>query len=211
MVSADKKKQNKLKAQPPRPDAKVQESTISNTRCIVNKTNREGKAGKQDHPQPLHRYQTQRSSKGSPSLYIMVVAALVLLAGSYVLYVSSTTRKPWSPVPENRESLEPTPVLAVQPLPVRLEEPAPIPVAPPPKDIVQQSLRPNAVVDVPNVGLRNVPDIAGKATFGGLRRGERVEIVKRISGKGPAWVKLKTKSGKVGWVFASVVRERKGG
>mgnify|MGYP002069201849 CR=1 FL=1 len=84
-------------------------------------------------------------------------------------------------------------------------------MAPPPEEVVQQSLRPNAVVDVPNVGLRNVPDIARKATFGGLKRGERVEIVKRISGKGPAWVKLRTKSGKVGWVFASVVRERKGG
>jgi SH3-like domain-containing protein len=82
-------------------------------------------------------------------------------------------------------------------------------VAPPAKDNVQQSLQPNAVVDVPNVGLRKSPDITGRATFGTLRRGERVEIVRRISGKGPAWVKVKTKSGRVGWVFASVVKERK--
>ena len=211
MVSSDKKRQNKPKAQPLGTGVKVQESTISNTRCAVNKTNRGQKAGKQDHHQALHRYQTQRSSKGSLPLNVIVVGALVLLAGSYVFYISSASKKPWSPVPESGESFEPTPVSVAQPPPVRVKEPAPINVAPPPKDIVQQSLRPNAVVDVPNVGLRNVPDIAGKATFGGLRRGERVEIVRRVSGKGPAWVKIKTKSGKVGWVFASVVREQKGG
>jgi hypothetical protein len=210
MVSSEKKKQNKPQAQPPGSGTQIQELTISNTSHTVNKSNRGQKSGKQDHLEPLYRYQTQRSSKGSPPLYIMVAGALVLLAGSYVLYISSAARKPWSPVPESGESFEPTPVSVVQTRPPRIEEPAPIHVAPPPKAIVQQPLRPNAVVDVPNVGLRNMPDIAGKASFGGLRRGERVEIVKKMSGKGPAWVKIKTKSGRVGWVFASVVKERKG-
>jgi hypothetical protein len=208
MVSSEKKKEKKPKAQLPESATQARELTVDN--MSRRKADHGQKTGKHDNTKPLHRYQTQRSLNGSPPLYIMLVGALVLLAGSFVLYISSSAKKPWSPVPEGGESFEPTPVPVVQAMPVRVEKPAPTPVAPPPKDIVQQSRRPNAVVNVPNVGLRNTPNIGGKATLGGLRRGERVEIVGRMSGKGPAWVKIRTRSGRVGWVFASVVKERKG-
>jgi uncharacterized protein YgiM (DUF1202 family) len=49
--------------------------------------------------------------------------------------------------------------------------------------------------------------MVGKAT---LRNGEQVSLVKKVRPDfGPSWVQVKTKSGKVGWVFASVVQERK--
>lgn len=142
---------------------------------------------------------------------MMIFGACVLLVGSYAIYVSFAPRKPWSPVPEGGGSLEPTSVSVAQPPPAQLEQPTSSNVEPPPKDIGQQSFRPNGVIDVPRVGVRSVPDIAWKITIGDLRRGERVEILKKISGSGPTWARIKTKSGKIGWVFASVVKERKGG
>jgi uncharacterized protein YgiM (DUF1202 family) len=49
--------------------------------------------------------------------------------------------------------------------------------------------------------------MVGKTT---LKSGEQVSIVKRHKPDvGPTWVQVKTKSGKTGWVFASVVQERK--
>jgi hypothetical protein len=108
---------------------------------------------------------------------MMIFGACVLLVGSYAIYVSFAPRKPWSPVPEGGGSLEPTSVSAELPPPVRQEQPTPSSVEPPPKDIDQQSFRPNGVIDVPRVGVRSVPDIAWKKTIGDLRRGERVEIL----------------------------------
>ena len=93
--------------------------------------------------------------------------------------------------PEHAESAAPAPTVE----PVRAAEPA----------------YPQGVVTVPDAGLRQSASLnarmVGKVS---LRNGEQVSIVKKHKPDfGPSWVQVKTKSGKVGWVFASVVHEKK--
>lgn len=207
MGSTDDKTMNSSNTQPLTPGNGVRKADKSDPGRVANKSNGERNVGKQGFAHPLHRYQTERASKGSKALYVMVIGACVLLVGSLALYISTATRKPWSPVPESGGSFEPRSVSVAQP---KLEQLPPATAAPLPKEIVPEPVRTYAVIDVPDVGLRNVPDVAMKATSSGLKRGERVEVWKRISGKGPGWIKIKTKSGKVGWVIASLAKERKG-
>jgi hypothetical protein len=67
------------------------------------------------------------------------------------------------------------------------------------------------LVSVPGVGLRPKHTMDSKPlpqTM--LRNGERVAILKKYDADaGPDWVRIQTKAGKVGWVFASVVKEAK--
>ena len=69
-----------------------------------------------------------------------------------------------------------------------------------------------AVVMVPSTGLRSshsmeshvIPRIT-------VRQKERVDILRRFSSQtGPDWIQVRTKSGTVGWVVASVVKEIRG-
>lgn len=162
------------------------------------------KAGMPIRTSLAHTYQPQRSSKGSNTVYI-VVGASVFLSGLLALYVSMMTKTAWAPVPESEISFESTPVAASMPL--LPEKPASIDVVVPSQGNPKSTIIPNAVIDVPGVSLRNAPDVSGKTVSNSLKRGERVEIRKRVSGNGPAWVKIATKTGKTGWVFASVVRK----
>jgi hypothetical protein len=68
---------------------------------------------------------------------------------------------------------------------------------------------PKGVVSVPGVGLRAKHSLESKAIpRSKLRNGERISILDRyVPGVGPRWLQIKTKTGKVGWVFASVVKE----
>jgi hypothetical protein len=141
----------------------------------------------------------------------MVIGACALLVASLALYVSLATRKPWSPAVESAGTFEPTSTSTIRPKLSRSELPPPAAEVPASKPKPRVAYRPNAVVDVPNVGLRNTPDMAMRASSSGLKKGERIEVVQRVSGKGPAWVKIKTKSGRVGWVLASLVREKRVG
>jgi hypothetical protein len=70
---------------------------------------------------------------------------------------------------------------------------------------------PQGVVIVPDAGLRQSASLTARMVGKtALKDGEKVSIVKRYKPDvGPTWVQVKTKSGKVGWVFASVVQERK--
>jgi hypothetical protein len=44
-----------------------------------------------------------------------------------------------------------------------------------------------------------------------VRQKERVEILRRYSSQtGPDWILVRTKSGTIGWVVASVVKELRG-
>ncbi len=84
------------------------------------------------------------------------------------------------------------------------------PSSPPPTENVTPSL-PQAVVTVPKAGLRVKHSLdaqpVAKVT---LRDGEKVFVLKKYSpGTGPSWVQVQTKSGKVGWVFASVLKDGK--
>jgi hypothetical protein len=69
-----------------------------------------------------------------------------------------------------------------------------------------------AVVTVPSTGLRTSHSmesrIIPKVT---VRQKEHVEIIRRFSSQtGPDWIQLRTKSGTIGWVVASVVKELRG-
>lgn len=167
-----------------------------------------GSAGKGPGKQ-THTFQPERPSQTSWKFYL-IVGGSVLVVTIAALYISMTTKKSWAPVADAGTQIETTPVIIAAAPSVEIPKPVAPPVAPR-KEVPQPSLAPNATIDVPGVGLRANPDISVKAVASGLKRGEKVEIVKRVSGKGPAWVKIKTKSGKTGWVFASVVKEMKRG
>jgi hypothetical protein len=67
---------------------------------------------------------------------------------------------------------------------------------------------PKGRVAVPGVGLRTNHSLESKAVpRSKLKNGETVSILGRYApSAGPRWLQIKTRSGKVGWVFASVVK-----
>ncbi len=73
----------------------------------------------------------------------------------------------------------------------------------------RKNLRPG-IVNVPAVGLRRNHSLESKIIpKAGVRQGEKIEIVSRFSPEsGPGWLQVRTKSGKVGWIIASGVREK---
>lgn len=143
----------------------------------------------------------QKSSTGTPVLFIVGVGLLLVLGGVYA-YTSNVSWQPKYPDIEIRKRAEPLPEpVVVQPV----EEPPP-----PPPVVVEDTFKPTAIVDVPNVGLRRSPSFSAKVASGKIKRGERVEVLKEYSGDGPDWVQIRTRSGKTGWVFASVIKQRKG-
>ena len=207
MNSAEIRKEDELPASLPDSGPKAQSTPKTPPRQSGNKQTPGLNGGRKMGGQVVgalpFRHGNQPPSKGSKTLYIALAAVSLLLIGAYVVYTSTASKK-WMvfPVSASEESLVNRPVVA--------EEPAPKKVTPPPKPAVRQAV-PNAVITVPSVGMRNKPSIKSKVMPGSLKRGERVEVVLRHSGGGPSWVKIKTKSGKSGWVFASVVREEKRG
>jgi hypothetical protein len=141
-----------------------------------------------------------RRSRISTSTVLIGGMALVFLIIGALVPLRSSKKPPAMPDPlvepleiSPPENAEAPPSPSVQP--VRLAEPT----------------YPQGVVIVPDAGLRQSASLnarmVGKAT---LRNGEQVSIVKRQKPDfGPTWVQIKTKSGKVGWVFASVVQEKR--
>ncbi len=80
----------------------------------------------------------------------------------------------------------------------------------PPAEVPKKPQGPQGIVTVPSAGLRTGHSLDAKPVRGSVRNNERVTILKRHAGDaGPGWVQIETKSGKVGWVWASVVRELK--
>lgn len=105
--------------------------------------------------------------------------------------------------------------------------PPPVPVAPPPTEAAfaappadqaapntkaQELTGPLGVVNVPGVNLRSTSSIEGRLVpKGALRRGELVSVVQHHSpGNGPSWIQVRTRSGRSGWLFASLISERTG-
>jgi hypothetical protein len=66
-----------------------------------------------------------------------------------------------------------------------------------------------AVVTVPGTGLRVSHSMESRVIpREGVRQKERVEIIRRFSSQlGPDWLQVRTHSGAIGWVVASVVKE----
>ena len=140
------------------------------------------------------------SSRGLMTLSIAATVLLALVSGVYV-YTSKAAKDSSSPTPISEELYRQASVPVAQPVSETIETPL--------AEVVEPVFTPNATIDVPSVGLRNAPAFNASAKSGSIKRGERVEIVGRNSSQGPDWVKIKTRNGKTGWVFASVVKEQK--
>jgi predicted amidophosphoribosyltransferase len=142
-----------------------------------------------------------RRSRISTSTFFIGGMALVFLIIGALVPLRSGKKPPDMPDPLV-EPFEPGP-------PDKTEAPPP-----PPRDHsvrTDEPAYPQGVVIVPDAGLRQSASLdarmVGKAR---LRNGEQVSIMKKQRPDfGPSWVQIKTNSGKVGWVFASVVQERK--
>jgi hypothetical protein len=201
MSSADTKNENEEKMPHTEPGIEIQETTSNHKQKPAHKPNGGRKTSTKVSTPPFTHHRPQPPSKKSPARFIIAVGACILLGGAVAFYTTTPPRKPLPPIPMVEETSAP--------VAAPVEQPVPSNVAPPPKEVVKESIHPNATIDVPSVGLRNTPDIDAKATSVRVKRGEQVEIVKRHSGSGPEWVKIKTKSERVGWVFASLVKERK--
>jgi len=90
---------------------------------------------------------------------------------------------------------------------VAKEAPVEIPKPPAPQ---KKSDGPGGVITVPKAGLRSAPSLTAKPVKATVKNNERVTILKRApSSSGPDWVQIETESGKVGWVWANVVREQR--
>jgi hypothetical protein len=95
------------------------------------------------------------------------------------------------------------PVVVVE----KVTPPAPISAT---SEVPTRPQGPVGVVTVPSAGLRAGHSLDAKPVRATVRNNERVTILKRHYGDaGPGWVQIETKSGKVGWVWAAVVRELK--
>jgi hypothetical protein len=144
------------------------------------------------------------SAKRKPAMMMYVISivfAFVVLGAIVPLRSGKTT-----PPPEaiDLESFRP---------PAHVEQEMPAPAAPAKEfraPVARKNLHP-AIVTIPSVGLRTHHSLESKTVpRGGIRNGERVEIIDRYSGVGPGWLQVRTKTGKTGWVFASVIKEVRG-
>lgn len=140
---------------------------------------------------------------------VLAVLLLVLLIGALAPFRSSKDAMASSeliPLQEQIGSEAPAPVMTSP-----FEPPAPRHVQAPPPPAPERRSGPSAVVTVPGAGLRRDHTISSKILPGtSLRNGEKVAVLKRYSGgAGPSWVQVRTKTGKTGWVFASLVHEKR--
>jgi hypothetical protein len=138
-------------------------------------------------------------------LVILLVGALAPMRSSKDAIASSEL----IPLREQVADEAPPPVLTTPFEPAAERQP----VAPPaPAAAAPQKLTgPIAVVMVPGAGLRKDHSITSRIITGSsLKDGERVAILQRFSGgSGPSWVQVRTKTGKTGWVFASLVHQKR--
>jgi len=149
--------------------------------------------------------QVQVSKKAAriPPWSVVLVLGILVLGGSVVVVGNKTGMFASKAEPSDASVVpEPTELLAVEPRAVAAEAPAT--QAPPqvrPKG-------PQGVIAVPSAGLRAGPSLDAKSLRKSVRNNERVTILRRKpSSAGPDWLQIETKSGTVGWVWASVVRE----
>ena len=151
----------------------------------------------QRHSRPYASYPSRPSTKGSVRLFVTAVVISVLIGGAYAFYTSSVPKQPWNPQIESKLLSQPATALGPasgEVVPVSESRPV---------------ITPNAVVNVPSVRLRTAPDISSGSVPGNLKRGEGVEILEKHVTFGPAWLKVRSTTGTEGWVFASVVRDKK--
>jgi len=145
----------------------------------------------------------KRSLSARSRMTLVFVAMAVLAVGILVLgsangFLFRKTPSPMVPdyIPEPAEQI------LVEP--VNTEAPKVQPV------VESKPKGPRGIITVPSAGLRSGPSLSAKAVKTTVKNKERVTILKRRSADvGPDWVQIETKSGVVGWVWASVVKEQK--
>lgn len=139
---------------------------------------------------------TSRLAVATIGMAVLAVVIFVLGSVNGVLFKKSEgPASSYIPEVVGEQSVEPPRV-----------EPPPVvqPVA------VQKPKGPSGFVTVPSAGLRSRPSLEAKPLKSTVKNKERVTILKRrASDVGPDWLQIETKSGAVGWVWASVVREDK--
>ena len=154
------------------------------------------------HREPQRARVTQRV--GVWSAILVTFSAIALLTGGYMLFAK---RLPSSDPGFYQVSA--TPASDREALPVT-ETSNPVPVRSVSRSDDAAFNGPTGVVTVPSAGLRAEHYVDSKVLKSTVKSGERVYIMKKVSSStGPRWVQIRTKSGKVGWVWASVVREVK--
>jgi len=132
-------------------------------------------------------------------IYLTASALFFLMLGALVPLQSRKKAPDPNEVPQVVPTLAAVPEFASTPAP-----------AAPAEKAVSRPKWPQGVVTVPGVGLRTKASVDAKLVRNAsLKQGERVSILKRQrASAGPPWLKVQTRSGKTGWVFASVVKER---
>lgn len=131
---------------------------------------------------------------------VYVIGLMLSLVVLGVTVMLPAKKDPVVPAPQFTRLVAENAVRSPEPLPARREIPAPVQVGTP------------GVVTVPGTGLRANHSMDSRVLpKAGVRLKERVEILRRFSPQiGPDWVQVRTRSGAVGWVVASVVKEVRG-
>jgi hypothetical protein len=147
------------------------------------------------------------SQKGGKTFYLVAAGVVVLLGIAFLVSRNWSVRQG----SDVRASNDLIPVQnQTQALPeVRPAQPASKSVPPPVRRVEKEKpTGPQGVISVPSAGLRPKPSLDAKPMKGAARNNERVTILKRrSSSSGPDWLQIETRSGRIGWVWASVVRE----
>ena len=149
---------------------------------------------------PLAKAEAKASGRSRKFWVYLAASALVFLVlGALVPLQSRKKATDPNEVPQVVPTLAAVPEFASPPAPEAAVEKA-----------VSRPKWPQGVVTVPGVGLRAKASVDAKLVrHASLKQGERVSILKRKrASAGPPWLKVQTRSGKTGWVFASVVKER---
>jgi len=149
---------------------------------------------------------------GVPKKLMFALGAIVFAGLGITLVVLRTSASGWPGPSPNGLLTDPaemvTPVVQRE-APPGLRPPLTDPG--PARETARNFAEPTGVVTVPNIGLRAGPSLTAKAVRAVVRENDRVKILKRVSpASGPSWLQIETRSGRVGWLWASVVREGKG-
>ena len=151
-------------------------------------------------PRGANPEETGRFGRGLHTrFYVIGLLLSLLLLGATVL------------IPVKKEPPPPTSQFVQLVNQNEIKSPEPIPERRPSQSALPLEGKP-ALVTVPSTGLRTSHSmeshIIPKTT---VHQKERVEILRRYSSQtGPDWLQVRTKSGTIGWVVASVVKEMRG-
>jgi hypothetical protein len=129
---------------------------------------------------------------------VALLAVGILVLGSAKGFLFRKTPSPMVPeyIPE------PTEQIPVEPASIEAPKVQPV--------VESKPKGPLGIITVPSAGLRSGPSLSAKAVKTSVKNKEQVTILKhRRADVGPDWVQIETKSGVVGWVWASVVREQR--